>query len=382
MDTQKTANVPRDQNDTSNPPRRLTGKVGPARTDKWLALGLGVAAAVTAAAFSAPPRYSFRGRTVVITGGSRGLGLVLAREFAKEGAHIALLARTRNDLYRARSELVQRGARVIALPCDVRVPEQVADAMRTIVQNFGRIDVLINNAGIIQVGPLDHMTMADFQNAMATHCFGPLSTSLAVRPYMRAIGGGRIVNIASIGGKVALPHLLPYTASKFALVGLSDGLRAELRRDGIHVTTVCPGLMRTGSPRNAAFKGKHRAEYAWFTISDSLPVLSMKAERAARRIVEGCRDARDRIVLGVPAKLAVFMNEMLPGVVAEASAWVNRMLPDPDPALRTDDISGRRSSSPWAPSVLTHLTEVAAVKNNEIPHGDERPDVGRPGTAL
>ena len=129
------------------------------------------------------------------------------------------------------------------------------------VDEIGQIDVLVNNAGIIQVGPLDTMTAEDFRRALQTHFWGPLNTILAVLPQMRMRKAGRIVNISSLGGRVSIPHLLPYSASKFALVGLSKGLHSELRKEGITVTTVCPGLMRTGSPRNAEFKGKHRAGY-------------------------------------------------------------------------------------------------------------------------
>src|SRR5436190_6533704 len=141
------------------------------------------------------------------------------------------------------------------------------------------------------------MTVKDFEDALAIHLFAPLFCTLAVLPHMRRARQGRIVNIASVGGKIAVPHLLPYCASKFALVGLSDGLRAELRRHHILVTTVCPGLMRTGSPPHASFKGQHRREYAWFAISDSLPLLSMSAERAARRILTACRRGAPRVVL-------------------------------------------------------------------------------------
>src|SRR5207302_995684 len=144
-----------------------------------------------------------------------------------------------------------------------------------VLDRFGRLHVLINNAGVIQVGPMEEMTLADYEDTMQTHFWAPLFTTLSVLPALRRQGEGRIVNISSIGGKIAVPHLLPYSASKFALTGFSEGLRAELLKDGIYVTTVCPGLMRTGSPRNADFKGQHRAEYAWFSISDSLPFFSM-----------------------------------------------------------------------------------------------------------
>src|SRR6201982_336127 len=106
---------------------------------------------------------------------------------------------------------------------------------------------------------------------------------------MRVWGGGRIVNISSMGGKVAMPHFAPYSASKFALTGFSDAIRSELARENIHVTTVAPGLMRTGSHVNAQFKGEHDAEFGWFAAASGMPLISMNAERAARKILAACR---------------------------------------------------------------------------------------------
>jgi NAD(P)-dependent dehydrogenase (short-subunit alcohol dehydrogenase family) len=143
------------------------------------------------------------------------------------------------------------------MPCDVREQADVDRAIASAADRFGAVDVLVNNAGIIQVGPMAHMTLADYEDAMRTHFWGPLFAVRAALPHMRRQGGGRIVNISSIGGRLAVPHMLPYSASKFALAGLSDGLRAELAHQKIAVTTVIPGLMRTGSPVNALFKGRH-----------------------------------------------------------------------------------------------------------------------------
>jgi NAD(P)-dependent dehydrogenase (short-subunit alcohol dehydrogenase family) len=324
-------------------------------------IGIGVAAAMA----RRRKKFSFIGRTIVITGGSRGLGLVMAREFLREGARVALLARDRDELTRAEADL-SNPRRVLAIPCDIRQKEQVDKAIAIVAEHFGRIDVLVNNAGIIQVGPMDHMTVSDFEEALAVHLFGPLYTTLAVLPHMRAIQQGRIVNITSVGGKIAVPHLLPYTVSKFALVGLSDGLRAELRRENICVTTVCPGLMRTGSPGNALFKGKHRQEYAWFAVSDSLPVLSMHSSRAARRIIEACRHGSARIILGTHTKAAILLNEAFPGATTHLLDLANRWLPKNDNRAGDQAYTGWESESRWAPSILTRLTDKAAVENNEI----------------
>ena len=177
----------------------------------------------------------------------------------QEGAHVIILARDRDELARAFEDLSRRGARVLAIPCDVTEHDQIQAALHEVEARWGPVDVLINNAGTISVGPLETMTEEDFELAMQINFWGPLRTDPG-RPAGHAQrGAGRIVNITSIGGKVSVPHLLPYSASKFAFVGLSEGLRAELAKDGVVVTTICPGLMRTGSPRNAMFKGQHRA---------------------------------------------------------------------------------------------------------------------------
>ncbi len=309
--------------------------------------------------------YDFKDKVVLITGGSRGLGLVLAREFAKEGARLAICARDSEELDRARADLKARGANVLAVPCDVTERAQVDELVQTVEQHLGKVDVLVNNAGLIQVGPVEVMTVEDYEEAMKVHFWGPLYTMLAVLPEMRARRGGRIVNISSIGGKISVPHLVPYSASKFALVGLSEGLRAELQKDGVVVTTVCPGLMRTGSPRNATFKGQHRAEYAWFSISDALPVTSMNAERAASQIISACQRGDAEVVLSIQAQLAVKFHGLFPGLTADMLGLVNRLLPGPG-GIGKRRAKGKESESALSPSVLTALNETAARNNNEM----------------
>ncbi len=309
--------------------------------------------------------YDLGGKVVIITGGSRGLGLVLAREFAREGARIAICARSTEELERARVDLSTMGARVLAVPCDMTDRSQVNEMVNVVRDHYGSVDVLVNNAGVIQVGPTEVMTLEDYEEAMNTHFWGPLYAILAVLPEMRKRGTGRIVNISSIGGKISVPHLVPYSASKFALVGLSEGLRAELQKDGVSVTTVCPGLMRTGSPRNAYFKGQHRAEYAWFSISDALPVTAMQAERAARAIIGACKRGEAEITLSIQAQLAVRFHGLFPGLTADLLGLVNRLLPSPGGIGRLR-AKGKDSQSAISPSWLTALNEAAAQRNNEM----------------
>jgi NAD(P)-dependent dehydrogenase (short-subunit alcohol dehydrogenase family) len=313
--------------------------------------------------------FDFYSKSVVIFGGSRGLGLEVARQLAAEGAYVTICARDAEELERARIDLDDRGFSATTIPCDIRNRRDVEAAIHRVIVEHGAIDVLINDAGIIQVGPLDHMEVEDFENAMATHFWGPLYTILAALPHLRQSATARIVNISSIGGKLAVPHLLPYSASKFALTGLSEGLHAELMKDGIRVTTVCPGLMRTGSTYNAWFKGNHRLEFAWFHNADSLPGLSVDARRAARQVIDACRYGRAELVIGAAAKLAVLVHATCPATTAAMMSMTNRVLPS-----AVDD-GGRASRSGWqsvsrlAPTFISRQADRATAENNEVPEG-------------
>lgn len=239
------------------------------------------------------PLFSFRSQVVLISGGSRGLGLALAEEAGRRGATVVIAARDRADLDAALEHLRGRGVQAEAEVCDVTVQTSASALVGRLVDRFGGIDVLINDAGTIAVGPFAEMLPPDFEDALAVNFFGTVRMMLATLPHMRARRSGRIVNVGSIGGRVGIPHLAPYCASKFALTGLCASIRGELRREGIVLTLVQPGLMRTGSPRNAMFKGRHRAEYAWFSLADSL--FSLPADRAAAAILDAAERAYNQI---------------------------------------------------------------------------------------
>jgi NAD(P)-dependent dehydrogenase (short-subunit alcohol dehydrogenase family) len=309
-------------------------------------------------------RYSLRGKAVVITGGSRGLGLVLARHICTQGGGVALIARDPDELARAKADLVPRGGAVLTIQCDLLDAAQIGAAVRQIIDHFGKIDILINNAGIIEVGPLEHMTREDFEHAMQLHFWAPYELISQIVPEMRTWGGGRIVNISSIGGKVAVPHLAPYSVSKFALTGFSDAIRAELARDNIYVTTVAPGMMRIGSHVNAKFKGKHDIEFAWFAAGAGAPLISMNADRAARKILAACRRGQPSLTLTFAARGAIFGNALFPNLTGYMMKFVNRFLPG------TGDEEGSQSRAGsqlkrMTPKWLTRLSDRAIKANNE-----------------
>lgn len=331
----------------------------------WLWAALGAGAFLTARTIIRKTRaYNFNNKVVLITGASRGLGLVLARQFADEGARLAICARNTQELEQARQELAGRGAEVLAIPCDVTDRNQVHGMINQVREQFGAVDVLINNAGFIAVGPVETMTIKEYEEAMNTHFWAPLYTMLSVTPHMKERKAGRIVNISSVGGKVSLPHQIPYSASKFALVGLSEGMRAELKKDNVFVTTANPGLTRTGSPRNVTVKGQHEQEYAWFKVADSLPFLTMSAEQTARQIIDAARYGDGELTLTVPGKIAAGFHALFPGATADIFGAINQLLPATAGIGSMERKKGYESEGE-APASLTVLTDEAAAKNNE-----------------
>lgn len=328
-------------------------------------LVLGAGAIVAAKAIKRARAISFHNRVVLITGGSRGLGLVLARRLVAEGARLMLVARDACELGRASRELRQRGGIVETFAADATDPTTAAEAVATTVGTLGRLDMLINNAGTIVVGPLENMTEEDYAAAMDIHFWAPLRFMNAALPDLKKTRG-RIVNISSIGGKIAVPHLAPYTASKFALAGLSDAYRAELAKTGVKVTSVYPGLMRTGSHIQALFKGQREKEFAWFALGSATPFTSVSAERAARKIIRAARYGDPELIITLQARMAILANAVFPGSAAEISKLVNATLPAVGPA--GDAEPGWKARGSFPPAVVTALPDEASRNNNEIVH--------------
>jgi NAD(P)-dependent dehydrogenase (short-subunit alcohol dehydrogenase family) len=304
-------------------------------------------------------RTGLKGKTVFITGGSRGLGLALAEEYLREGARVAIAARDREELGRAKSQLETNSkagqtSGVMTVVCDITRIEDVQAAIEDVTLRLGAIDVLVNNAGLIEVAPFENQPLENFQNALDTNFYGALHTIQAVLPQMAERHDGSIVNICSIGGLVAIPHLLPYTASKFAIVGLSKGLNAELRPMGIRVTTVCPWLMKTGSYEHAVFGGKRDLEYDWFSLGATLPFISVPARVAARQIVDATITGQNELLISKWAVTVAAVAQLMPDLTATLLAVTNRLLPGASPLgkpsrqTRGKEVSGRGTAVPRA----------------------------------
>ncbi|MER6394890.1 SDR family NAD(P)-dependent oxidoreductase [Kitasatospora sp. NPDC001603] len=319
--------------------------------------------------------HRFADRTALVTGSSRGLGLLIAQELARRGCRVMLCARDPRELGFAESRLRAEGAEVASVVCDITdesAPRALLDAVH---DRFGPLDVLVNNAGIIQVGPLDALREEDFREAMETMLFAPLRLTLAALPDLRASTAGTLVNISSVGGRIAAPHLLPYATAKFAAAGLSQGLRAELagagagagagEGAGVSVTTVLPGLMRTGSHTAARFHGRPGAEYSWFAAAASLPLLSMDAERAARAIVRAAERRRPELVLTPAAKVGVRLQGLAPATTTRLLSLAARILPGPGQDPRRNVRGSRAAVDSPLPAAVTVLGDRAGRRYGE-----------------
>ena len=307
----------------------------------------------------------FHDKVAVVTGGSRGLGLGLAEALARQGAKLAICARDPEQLDVARQHLESLGAEVLAEPCNVGSQEDVEQFIGAVRERFGRVDVLINNAGIISVGPVLNQETEDYSRAMDAMFWGVVHPTLAVLPEMAARGSGSIANITSIGGKFPAPHLVPYEAAKFAAVGFSEALTVDLSGTGVRVTTVVPGLMRTGSYRNALFKGQHKYEYTWFGLGASLPGFTMSVPTAVERILTAVRRGDAVALLDLKTHLATRLHGLMPDSTVTALGLVNRLMPAPSP---DGDrlLPGHQTETPLTQSFLTAMGREAAERYNQV----------------
>jgi short-subunit dehydrogenase len=309
---------------------------------------------------------NLRGKIALITGGSRGLGLALAQELGEYGCDIALCARDEQELQEAADKLRQLRIEIDVFPCDLSKAEEIEPLVGRVLARFGRIDILVNNAGLIQVAPFDNLEKSDFETAMDLMFWAPVNLTLAVLPHLRKQGSGHIVNIASVGGRVAVPHLLPYSCAKFAFVGFSSGLSAELNPNEIHVMTVVPGLMRTGSYLNVPFKGQATKEFAWFGLLGNLPGLTVSADFAARSVRESLQKRQANCTISLPAKVLIHSEALMPEATRTFLQMVNEFIL-PGSVKEGEELKGKQAGAKLGAlfQTLTSLGRLAATELNQ-----------------
>lgn len=315
----------------------------------------------------------------LVAGASRGLGLQLSAELLRRGWVVYGCARDARELRKAqiilRREVGEEVAsRFVTSECDVRDADAVSAWVDQAAKRSGRVDAAFHVAGVIQVGPLESITMEHLHEAVDTMLWGPVHLSLSLIPTLREQGHGRVGIISSVGGLVSVPHLLPYSVAKFGAVGLAEGLFAELSGSGVTVTSVTPGLMRTGGHARARFVGDSVADYAWFAPMASLPLVSISVERAARRIVDGVLRGSPTVELTPLTIVGRRVHGVAPATTIRVMGRVSRLLPRGP--RRAHDSSGspgvegrvaRRDVDSRLVKVLSVLGDRAARRHNEDP---------------
>jgi len=247
------------------------------------------------------------GKVVVVTGASMGIGEAITKVFAEAGASVVLLSR---DAARAEAARTRVGCpeRTVALSCDVRNSEEIDRVLGLTLHHFKRVDVWVNNAGHGLLDSVAQMEMSACRDMFETNFFGALSAMQAVIPVMRQQGGGTIINVSSVVGHIAMPFHVAYSATKFALNAIGKGAGVELKKDGIHVLTVCPGYVRTAFGENAV----HGSELKKVRPG---PVRGITAERVARATLRGYMKQKREVIVPWTMHLPIKFYQLFPGVV-------------------------------------------------------------------
>lgn len=260
--------------------------------------------------------------TVLITGASQGIGKATALLFAHKGYDLVLAARQVDRLEAVASVIHSLGRSALAVPTDVRDPDQVNTLIDKALDYYGAIDVLINNAGIFLLGTVEECSLNDWHQIIDTNLWGYIHTINALLPHFLEQGTGTIVNVGSIGGKIPIPYQIPYTASKYAVTGLTEALHAELAPKGIHVCGVHPNFIKTSILERTIFRGKDeqdaQARHDLVEKAVNSPVLE-NPEKVAKAIWDAVNYQKSDVLVG-SAKVSNAAYQWFPGLMQ----WIFR----------------------------------------------------------
>ena len=246
----------------------------------------------------------FKDKVVLITGASSGIGEQAAIEFAKRGAHLILVARRQEKLQQVQNRINSTAASVLVCPCDISKKDQVTEMSKTVLKQFDSVDILVNNAGFAIYGPVADLTIADIESQMSTNYFGMIYCIKNFLPSMIKKNSGHIVNVASVAASFGLPNIAPYCASKFAMLGFSEGLKHELTNTKVRVTVVSPIMVRTNFFDHPSF--------------DKMPQFSptsLDPKTVAKAILKAANSPRLEIIVPPIVRGAVWIKHTLPYII-------------------------------------------------------------------
>ena len=243
----------------------------------------------------------FKNQVVLITGASSGIGKDTAIEFAKLGAKIVLVSRKKDKLEQTANELKKFDTSILVCPCDISKRDQVKEMSKTVLEKFGSVDILINNAGFAIYGSVSDLTIDEIESQMETNYFGMIYCTKNFLPSMLTKKSGHIVNVASVAASFGLPGIASYCASKFAMLGFSEGLKHELKDTGVGITVVSPIMVRTNFFEHSSFKKMPKFS----------PV-SLSSKTVAKTILKAANSQRLEIIVPSVVRGAVWMKNTFP----------------------------------------------------------------------
>jgi len=247
------------------------------------------------------------GKIVVVTGASMGIGEAITKCFAGQGATLVMLSRDAGRVEAARGR-VGYTERTLAMACDVRHREDIDRAIGLTLHHFQRIDVWVNNAGHGLLDSVAEMNMAACREMFETNFFGAVAAMQAVIPVMRQQGGGAIINVSSVAGHIPIPFHAAYSATKFAMNAIGKAAGVELKNDGIHMLTVCPGYVRTSFGENAVQGNESKRVRP-------AAVRGITAERVARATLQGYMKQKREVIVPWTMHIPVKIYQLFPVLV-------------------------------------------------------------------
>jgi len=247
---------------------------------------------------------NYSGKIVIITGASSGIGEESAEEFAKRNASLVLVSRNKDRLYETAKKLSKYNCKVLVYPCDVSQKDQVNQMSKVVLEKFGTVDVLVNNAGFGIYGVVNNTKLEEIESQISTNFLGMVYCIKAFLPKLLEQKSGHIVNVASVAASFGVPGMATYCASKFAMLGFSEALHHELKRTGVGVTVVSPIMVRTNFFSHKSFNKMPRYS-----------ATSLSANTVAKAVVRASSSTRLEIIVPQFVRIAIWLKQTFPYLI-------------------------------------------------------------------
>ena len=248
---------------------------------------------------------NFENKVVVITGASSGIGEAAAEQFAKKGANLVLVARRKEKLEQVEKNLSKYSVKILICVCDVSDKDQVKQMSEKVIETFSKIDILVNNAGFVIYGKVKELSIEDIESQMKTNYFGTIYCTKSFLPHFLEQNYGHIVNVASVGASFGVPGIASYCATKYAMLGFSEGLKHELHNTGVGITVVSPIQVRTNLFNHPSFKN--------FTLKAT--GISLSSETVANAIIKASDSSRLEITVPSFVRIGIWVKQTFPFLI-------------------------------------------------------------------